>query len=145
MKGSSKRTRELSDIQEACDLYQQILLAYCPTRSLSLGQCIPCLLNNYIPLLAFFSKNLSVDDTDLKALEAAASKHPAEENVPRSTEVKKVRLVIHQTASPPAQATSPPAQAASPPAQAASHPAQAASLPAQVANFPAQAASPVIL
>ena len=45
-------------------------------------------MNIYTLLLVFFGKNLSVDQTDLKALEAASSKCPAEENNPRSAEVK---------------------------------------------------------
>ncbi len=60
LSGSSNRTKELADVQEACGQKPQTLLYYCPTRWLSLGKCIPRLLENWEPVREFFRKNCKV-------------------------------------------------------------------------------------
>ena len=69
MKGSSKRHRQLKDIQEACGLEPKTMLAFCATRWLSLGMCIPRLLENYIPLITFFEKEVPVGDREAEKRE----------------------------------------------------------------------------
>ena len=58
LKGSSKRNRQFAEIQDSCGLDGTALMAYCPTRWLSLGQCIPRILKNHLALLVFFGKDL---------------------------------------------------------------------------------------
>ena len=74
MKGSSKRSRELRDIQESFALPPKMLLAYCATRWLSMGQCIPRLLELWPALEAFFSGHVKKG----KKLKGGADKQPGE-------------------------------------------------------------------
>jgi hypothetical protein len=54
MKSSSKRTRQLAELQDYFGLTKNMLLAYASTRWLSMGQCIPRLLELWPALQSFF-------------------------------------------------------------------------------------------
>ena len=85
LKGSSKRNRQFVDIKDACGLDDVGLLNYCPTRWLSLGQCIPRILYNYDALLTFFGKGLKADEQGSEKRPGPAKPH---ENPP----TKKAKL-----------------------------------------------------
>lgn len=72
LKGSSKRNRQFSIIQEVCGLDEKALLAYCPTHWLCLDQCITRILENYPALLVFFGNK------DVKSAKRSSSSVPNE-------------------------------------------------------------------